>query len=73
MHWEFGVGRCKLPHLQWINNKVLLYNTGNYIPSLGTNGNGKAYLKKNISMCITESLLYSRDSHNIVNQLFFNN
>ena len=23
-------------------------------------------------MCITESLLYSRDCHNIVNQLYFN-
>ena len=24
-------------------------------------------------MCITESLLYSRDCHSIVNQLYFNN
>ena len=31
MDWEFGVGRCKLLHLEWINNKVLLYSTGNYI------------------------------------------
>ena len=29
MDWEFGVGRCKLLHLEWINNKVLLYSTGN--------------------------------------------
>ena len=33
--WEFGVGRCKLLHLEWINNKVLLYSTGNYIQSPG--------------------------------------
>ena len=33
MDGEFGVGRCKLLHLEWINNEVLLYNTGNYIQS----------------------------------------
>ena len=26
MDWEFGVSRCKLFHLEWIDNKVLLYN-----------------------------------------------
>ena len=31
MDWDFGVGRCKLLHLEWINNKVLLHSTGNYI------------------------------------------
>ena len=30
MDWEFGVSRCKLLHIEWINNKDLLYNTGNY-------------------------------------------
>ena len=34
---EFGVGRCKLLHLEWINNKVLLYSTRNYIQSAGIN------------------------------------
>ena len=29
--WEFGVIRCKLLYIEWINNKVLLYSTGNYI------------------------------------------
>ena len=24
MEWEFGVSRCKLLHIRWINNKVLL-------------------------------------------------
>ena len=43
---EFGVGRCKLLHLEWINNNVLLYSTGNYIQSLGINHNGKEYEKK---------------------------
>ena len=29
--WEFGISRCKLLYIGWINHKVLLYNTGNYI------------------------------------------
>ena len=34
--WEFGVGRCKLLHLE-STNKVLLCGTGNYIQSPGIN------------------------------------
>ena len=34
MDGEFGVSRCKLLHLDWISNKVLLYSTGNHIQSL---------------------------------------
>ena len=29
--WEAGVSRCKLLYIEWINNKVLLYSTDNYI------------------------------------------
>ena len=29
--WEFGVIRCTLLYIKWINNKVLLYSTGSYI------------------------------------------
>jgi len=29
MDWEFGVNRCKLLPLEWINNGILLYSTGN--------------------------------------------
>ena len=25
MDWDFVVSRCKLLHLEWINNKILLY------------------------------------------------
>ena len=35
MDREFGVSRCKLLHLEWISNGVLLYNIGNFIQSLG--------------------------------------
>ena len=31
--WEFGISRCKLVYIGWINNKVLLYIPGNYIQS----------------------------------------
>ena len=29
--WGFGISRCKLLYIEWVNNKVLLYITGNYI------------------------------------------
>ena len=41
MDWEFGVVRCKLLHLEWTNNKVLLYNTEKFIQSAWINYNGK--------------------------------
>ena len=31
LEWDFGFSRCKLVYIEWINNKVLLYSTGNYI------------------------------------------
>ena len=31
MDLESGVNRCKLLHLEWLSNKILLYSTGNYI------------------------------------------
>ena len=43
--WEFGVGRCKLLHLEWINNKVPMYSTGNYIQYPVISHNGKEYEK----------------------------
>ena len=46
MEWEVGVSRCKLSYIEWINNKVLLYNTENYIQYPMINHNGKAYRKR---------------------------
>ena len=40
---EFGVGRCKLLHLEWINSKVLMYSTGNHIEYPVINYNGKEF------------------------------
>ena len=65
----FGVSRCKLLHLGWINSKVLLYNMGNYIQSPGIDHDGKEYKKGCIYMYNRVTLLYSRNWHNIVNQL----
>ena len=39
--WEFGVSRSKLLHLEWISIEVLLYNTGNYMQSLGIEYDGR--------------------------------
>ena len=41
MDREFGVGRCKLLHLEWLSTEVLLYSTGNYIQSLGVDHDGR--------------------------------
>ena len=56
MDWEFGVSRCKLLYIEWINNKVLLYSTGNHIHYPVINHNGKEYEKQCIYIYITESL-----------------
>ena len=51
MDWKFETGRCKLFHVEWINKKVLLYSTENYIQSPRINYNRKEYLKKNV-ICV---------------------
>ena len=43
--WEFGISRCKLLYIRWINNKILLYRTRNYIQYPMINQNGKEYEK----------------------------
>ena len=56
MDWAFGVSRCKLLHLEWISNEVLLCSTGNYIKSLGMGHDRRKYEKKNVYVCMTGSL-----------------
>ena len=46
MEWELGVSRRKLLYTEWINNKVLLYSTENYIQYPMINNNGKEYKKE---------------------------
>ena len=38
---EDGLSRCKLLHIEWMNNKVLMYNTENHIQYPMINHNGK--------------------------------
>ena len=52
MDWGFRVSRCKLLHVEWINNKVLLYSTGNYIQYPVINHNGKKYEKECVCVCV---------------------
>ena len=52
MDIAFGVGRCKLLHIEWISNEVLLYSTGNYIQSLLIEHNERQYEKKNVCVCV---------------------
>ena len=43
MEQEVGVSRCKLLCVEWINNKILLYGTKNYIPYPMINHNREEY------------------------------
>ena len=40
MDWEFGVSICKLLYIGCINNKILVYSTGNCIQYAIINHNG---------------------------------
>ena len=48
--WESGISRCRLLYIEWINDKVLPDNTGNYTHYSVISHNEKDYI------CITESL-----------------
>ena len=48
MDGEFGISRYKVLYREWMNNKVLLYSTENYIQYPVINHNGKEYEKEYI-------------------------
>ena len=52
MDWEIGVSRCKLFYIEWVNKKVLLYSTGNYIQYPVINHSGKEDEKEYICLHI---------------------
>ena len=54
MDWEFEINRGKLLYIECINNKVLLYSTGNYIQYPVVNHTENNI--KNICIYIAESL-----------------
>ena len=43
MEGKVGVSRCKFSYIEWINNKVLLYSTENYIQCPIINNSGREY------------------------------
>ena len=51
MEWEFGVSRCTLSYIGWINSKVLPYSIGNYIQYPVINHNGEE-LENNVFVLI---------------------
>ena len=52
MYQKFGISRCKLLYIGWINNKVLLYNIENHIQYPVINQNGKKYEKECVYVCV---------------------
>ena len=72
MDWEFGVSRCKLLHIEWTGNEVLLYSTGNY-PSFWGQTRMENIIRKWMYMYVGRvTLLYSKNWHNAVNQIYLN-
>ena len=67
MDGEFGVGRCKLWHWEWISNEVLLYSTGNSIQSLGIDHDRRQY-EKRMYMCIYEEYIYIKSVYSLENR-----
>ena len=55
--WEFGNSRYKLLYTEWINNKVQLYSTENYI-QFPVIDQVEKNMKENAYICITESLCF---------------
>ena len=53
---EFGVGRCKPLHFEYMSNGVLLYSPGNYVESLGSEHDQDSMNKKNAYLYMTGSL-----------------
>ena len=44
INWEFGINRCTLPYIKWINNRDLLYREGNHIQYLVINYNRNEFI-----------------------------
>ena len=63
MEWQSGISRCKLLYVEWINSKVLLGSTGNYIQYPVIPHTRKEYLKKKMCVCVCVS-------HSVVSNSF---
>ena len=57
INYKFDISKCRLPHIEWINNKVPLYNK---LYSIFCNNLYEQNLKKKI--CVSESLCYAPET-----------
>ena len=48
--WELVISRCKQLYREWINNKIRLHSTEDYVQYPVINHNGKEYEKECIYM-----------------------
>ena len=64
---EFGVYRCKLLYIEWMENKVLLLAQGTMFNVLGYNINGKEYKNVYIHILI-QFYIYTKLNHFAVQQ-----
>ena len=60
--------KCEVLFIEYINNKALMYITGNYIQYPIINHYGKEYVKEKIYVYLN----HNRNEHNTVNQLYLN-
>ena len=58
---EHGDSRCKQLYVEWINDQILLYSTGNHSQYLAINHNRIEYKKE--CACIIESLIAETNQH----------
>ena len=71
MEWKVGVSRFKLLNIEYINNKVLPYSTGNHIQYPIINHMEKTILKT--CMCVyLNHFAVKQKVNNIVNQCKMN-
>ena len=73
VNWEYGINRCTLPYIKQINNRHLLYSTGNYIQYLVITYNRRECKNDD---CITESLYCALETNttlliNCISIIFF--
>ena len=53
MDWEFGVSRCKLLHMRWINSKVQLYIAQGTIFNILWETIMEKKIKRNVYICVS--------------------
>ena len=59
---QFGISRV---YIEWVNNQVLLYHTGNYIQYAVIKHDEKEYIYMYIYICITESFYSVAEIHTL--------